>query len=160
MRIATNIIAVLFSSLLFLAMDAMADSEIYRWVDENGVVHFGEQPPEKGNAQSVSIPQSAGIDAQPSAGANPANPEDPLEPQPSVAQQLRDARAEKRAEAEENERIVAEACAQRRTLVSQLEPSTRVMVKMEDGTVTRLDDNVRLETLDEAKTYIANNCDK
>ena len=160
MRIATNIIAVLFSSLLFLAMDAMADNEIYRWVDENGVIHFGEQPPEKGNAQSVSIPQSAGIDAQPSADANPANPEDPLEPQPSVAQQLRDARAEKRAEAEENERIVAEACAQRRTLVSQLEPSTRVMVKMEDGTVTRLDDNVRLETLDEAKTYIANNCDK
>ena len=160
MRIATNIIAVLFTSLLFLAMDAMADNEIYRWVDENGVIHFGEQPPEKGNAQSVSIPQSAGIDAQPSAGANPANPEDPLEPQPSVAQQLRDARAEKRAEAEENERIVAEACAQRRTLVSQLEPSTRVMVKMEDGTVTRLDDNVRLETLDEAKTYIANNCDK
>ncbi|MDH4018214.1 MAG: DUF4124 domain-containing protein [Xanthomonadales bacterium] len=160
MRIATNIIAVLFTSLLFLAMDAMADNEIYRWVDENGVIHFGEQPPEKGNAQSVSIPQSAGIDAQPSADANPANPEDPLEPQPSVAQQLRDARAEKRAEAEENERIVAEACAQRRTLVSQLEPSTRVMVKMEDGTVTRLDDNVRLETLDEAKTYIANNCDK
>ena len=51
-------------------------------------------------------------------------------------------------------------CAQRRTLVSQLEPSSRVMVKMEDGTVTRLDDNIRLETLNEAKTYIANNCEK
>ena len=160
MRIATNIMAVLFATLLFLAMDVMADNEIYRWVDENGVVHFGEQPPQKGDAQSVSIPQSAGIDANPSPDAIPANPEDPLEPQPSVAQQRRDARAEIRAETEENERIVAEACAQRRTLVSQLEPSTRVMVRMEDGTVTRLDDNVRLETLDEAKTYIANKCGK
>ncbi len=32
------------------------------------------------------------------------------------------------------------------------------MVKAEDGTVTRMDDNVRLETLNEAKTYIAKNC--
>jgi hypothetical protein len=160
MRFATIIMAVLFATLLFLAMDVMAGSEIYRWVDENGVVHFGEQPPEKGNAQSVSVQQSAGIDANPSTDATPANPEAPLEPQPSVAQQRRDERAEKRAEREENERIIAEACAQRRTLVSQLEPSTRVMVRMEDGTVTRLDDNVRLETLNEAKTYIANNCEK
>jgi hypothetical protein len=160
MRIATNIMAILFATLLFLAMDVMAGNEIYRWVDENGVVHFGEQPPEKGNAQSVSVQQSAGIDANPSTDATPANPEDPLEPQPSVAQQRRDERAEKRAEREENERITAAACAQKRTLVSQLEPSTRVMVRMEDGTVTRLDDNVRLETLNEAKTYIANNCEK
>ena len=160
MRIATNIMAVLFATLLFLAMDVMAANEIYRWVDENGVVHFGEQPPEKGDAQSVSILESAGVDAQPSSDAARANPEDPLEPQPSVAQQRRDERAEKRAEKEENEKIIAEACAQRRTLVSQLEPSTRVMVRMEDGTFTRLDDNVRLETLNEAKTYIANNCKK
>ncbi len=160
MRIATNIMAVLFATLLFLAMDVMAGNEIYRWVDENGVVHFGEQPPEKGNAQSVSVQQSAGMDANPSTDTTPANPEDPLEPQPSVAQQRRDERAEKRAEREENERIIAEACTQRRTLVSQLEPSTRVMVRMEDGTVTRLDDNVRLETLNEAKTYITNNCEK
>ena len=160
MRIATNIIAVLFATLLFFAMDVMAGSEIYRWVDENGVVHFSEQPPGKGNAQSVSVQQSAGIDANPSTDATPANPEAALEPQPSVAQQRRDERAEKRAEREENERIIAAACVQRRTLVSQLEPSTRVMVRMEDGTVTRLDDNVRLETLNEAKTYIANNCEK
>ena len=160
MRIATNIMAVLFATLLFLAMDVMAGNEIYRWVDENGVIHFGEQPPEKGNAQNVSVQQSAGIDANPSTDATPANPEAPLEPQPSVAQQRRDERAEKRAEREENERIIAAACAQRRTLVSQLEPSTRVMVRMEDGTVTRLDDNVRLETLNEAKTYIANKCEK
>ena len=160
MRIATNIMAVLFATLLFLAMDVMAGSEIYRWVDESGVVHFGEQPPEKGDAQSVSVQQSAGIDANPSTDATPANPEDPLEPQPSVAQQRRDERAEIRAEREENERIIAAACAQRRTLVSQLEPSTRVMVRMEDGTVTRLDDNVRLETLNEAKTYIADKCEE
>lgn len=160
MRIVTNIMAVLMATLLFLAMDVMAANEIYRWVDENGVVHFGEQPPEKGDAESVSIQQSTGIDATPSPEATPANPEDPLEPEPSVAQQRRDERAEKRAEREENERIIGEACAQRRTLVSQLEPSTRVMVRMEDGTVTRLDDNVRLETLNEAKTYIANNCEK
>jgi hypothetical protein len=33
------------------------------------------------------------------------------------------------------------------------------MVQMEDGTIARMDDNVRLETLNEAKSYIAGNCD-
>jgi hypothetical protein len=31
---------------------------------------------------------------------------------------------------------------------------------LEDGTVTRMDDNKRLESLGEAKAYIAENCDK
>jgi hypothetical protein len=34
------------------------------------------------------------------------------------------------------------------------------MVEYEDGTVVRLDDNERLKTLDEAKAYIAENCNK
>jgi hypothetical protein len=55
---------------------------------------------------------------------------------------------------------VAEACEQRKEIVSKLEPSPRVMVQMPDGTVTRMDDNLRLETLEEAKSYIAANCDK
>lgn len=160
MRITKITMTVLFITLPFLATDAMAADEVYRWVDENGVVHFGDQPPQQGDAESVSIPNTSGIEAQPSQDATPANPEALLDPQPTYAQQLRDQRAERRAEIEENDRIIAEACAQRRTLVSQLEPSTRVMVQLEDGTVTRMDDNERLETLEEAKTYIANNCDK
>ena len=156
MRFATVLVIVLVTAFMTWAPDTLAEDEVYRWVDNNGVVHFGDRPPEDGVAESVSIPQSAVVSAETTAN----DAEKTAEPQPSVAQQLRDERAETRRETEERNRVIAEACAQRRTLVSQLEPSTRVMVKMEDGTVTRLDDNLRLETLNEAKTYIAGNCDK
>lgn len=158
MRIAIIITLVLIITLPFLATDAMATDEIYRWVDENGVVHFGDRPPAETVAERVAIEPGIRNDATPPSGSAPADSNQSPEPQPSVAQQIRDERAKRRAEIEENKKMVAEACAQRRKLVSQLEPSTRVMVRMEDGTVTRMDDNVRLETLNEAKTYIAANC--
>ena len=156
MRFSIIIATVFISITIGLVPHTMAAEEVYRWVDENGVVHFGDRAPDQGNAEKVSVKPSSGAESSP---ASP-NAEQTVDPQPSYAQQLRDARAEKRAETEENEKMIAEACKQRRTLVSQLEPSTRVMVRLEDGTVTRMDDNIRLETLNEAKTYIANNCEK
>lgn len=158
MRLAIIILALVITTFSFFSAEAMAEEEIYRWVDENGVVHFGGLPPIETNAEQISIPTSKISDTPYSADPAPADADAPLGPQPSVAQQLRDERAEKRAEAAEKNREIAEACEQRRTIVSQLEPSTRVMVTSEDGTVTRMDDDVRLETLNEAKTYIARNC--
>ncbi|WP_193166319.1 DUF4124 domain-containing protein [Microbulbifer hainanensis] len=52
MRIA---VAILISS---LAISAQADG-IYKWVDDQGVVHFGSQPPEKGEVEVVKKPKSA-----------------------------------------------------------------------------------------------------
>jgi len=159
MRIATIMTVVLIATLASMATDAMAAEEIYRWVDENGIVHFGDLPPENSNAEQVTVQQNKSSDGASSSDSTAVEPDPLAEPQPSVAQQLRDERAQKRAEFEENKKIIAQACAQRRTIVSQLEPSTRVMVKSEDGTVTRMDDDLRLETLNEAKNYIAENCD-
>jgi len=158
MRIAIIITLVLIITLPFLATDAMATDEIYRWVDENGVVHFGDRPPAETVAEQVVIQPGIRSDTTPPSGSAPADSNQSPEPQPSVAQQIRDERAKRRAEIEENKKMVAEACAQRRKIVSQLEPSPRVMVRMEDGTVTRMDDDVRLETLNEAEAYIAANC--
>lgn len=160
MRIAQMILVLLTVAFAISAMDAIAEDEIYRWVDENGVVHFGDRPPANAEADQVSIQTSKTSNTAPSSDSTSADPYAPAASEPSVAQQLRDARAEKRAEAAEKEKIVTEACAQRRTIVSQLEPSTRVMVRSEDGTVTRMDDDVRIETLNEAKAYISANCEK
>lgn len=158
MRFTTILVIVFITAFLGWAPQTLAEDEIYRWVDKDGVVHFGNRPPENEVAETITIPHSSGVSAQSSEQAPSSGPTATEEPQPSVAQQLRDERAETRREKEERNKVVAEACEQRRTLVSQLEPSTRVMVKLEDGTVTRMDDNVRLETLNEAKSYIAENC--
>ena len=156
MRIATILTAVFISTLLLSAMDAVAEDEIYRWVDEHGVVHFGNRPGGQAGAEQVEIPESQINNTQPA----PASAQEDAIQQPSYAQQRRDERAKIHKEAAEKEQAIAAGCAQRRQLVAQLEPSTRVMVRLEDGSVTRMDDNKRLDTLAEAKAYIAENCDK
>ena len=141
-----------------LATDAMAAEEIYRWVDENGEVHFGDLPPENTAAEQVNIKPYQNQEAATGSGPTKAATDEFGDPLPSYAQQLRDERTKKRREQEEQKLITDEACAQRRKIVSQLEPSTRVMIQLEDGTVTRMDDDERVKTLDEAKTYIEQNC--
>jgi hypothetical protein len=61
MRIATIFMAISISALVLFATDAAAQNEIYRWVDENGVVHFGDRPAAHSDAEQVSIQQSKGI---------------------------------------------------------------------------------------------------
>ena len=156
MRIATILMAVFISILVLSATDAIAEDEIYRWVDENGVVHFGDRPGGHAGVEKIDVPESQINSTQPASATAATDASQP----PSRAQQQRDERAEKRKEAAEKEQAIAAGCEQRRQLVAQLEPSTRVMVKSEDGTVTRMDDNVRLETLGEAKAYIAEKCEK
>ena len=156
MRIATILMAVFISTLVLSATDAIAEDEIYRWVDENGVVHFGDRPDGQAGVEKIDVQENQSSSAQ--ASSAPVSTD--ANQQPSYAQQQRDERAKKRREAAEKEQAIAAGCQQRRQLVAQLEPSTRVMVRLEDGTVTRLDDNERLESLAEAKAYIAGNCDK
>jgi len=134
-----------------------ASDNIYRWVDEQGNVHFGDKPPEKASAEVVDIQPSPTKSSQ--SGAEPIST--PAVEQPSRAQQQRDERATRRKEDAERQQAVEAGCAQRHQLVSQLEPSTRVMVKdIETGQVTRMDDNERLKVLGEAKAYLAENCNK
>jgi hypothetical protein len=160
MRIAIIFMAILVTALGFSAPDAVAKDEVYRWVDEDGVVHYSNLPGEQDNAEPVTIRKSRGLSNQPASTPAAADPTQLEEPQPSYAQQQRDERARIRKEAALRSQEIAAGCAQRRQLVAQLEPSTRVMITLEDGSVIRMDDNERLETLAEAKDYIAEKCDK
>jgi len=163
MRYVTFYLAIMLAVFVFTATDAKAADEVYRWVDENGDVHFSDQPPKQVKSEVIDIRPSTGIGTQPAENTNadadtstPAGAE-----QPSRAQQQRDERAEKRKEDAEKQSALAAGCAQRYELVSQLEPSTRVMIKdKESGEVTRMDDNERLKVLGEAKDYISKNCKK
>ncbi len=148
---------ILMVTLVVSTTDARAGDNIYRWVDEQGNVHFGDKPPEKARAEVVDIQPSPTISSRPAAEPTSTSAIE----QPSRAQQQRDERATLRQENAERQEAVEAGCAQRHELVSQLEPSTRVMVKnIETGEVTRMDDNERLKVLGEAKAYLAENCNK
>ena len=158
MRFAIVFMLTFIAALTIWPPKLSAQDEVYRWVDENGVVHFGDRAPQQQEAEVVSIPQTSGINLQPPADPQAVNTADEQEPQPSAAQQARDARAAARQEREAKAEVTAKSCKSAREVVSQLEPSPRVNVIHEDGTVTRMDDNDRLEKLAEAKAYVAENC--
>ena len=158
MRIPTLFMTILLTAISYSAMDAVADETIYRWVDKDGVVHFGDQPGTDSKTETIAIKAAPRNTAPPSTVENQAISSQPQEPQVSIAQKRRNERAEKRSEAEEKRQAVAAGCKQRRQLVAQLEPSPRVMVEGEDGNITRMDDDKRLEILAEAQTYIGEKC--
>lgn len=157
MRIATNLMAVMAVGLMLTATDAIAKDNVYRWVDDKGVVHFGDLPPGQSDSEVVDLSQSATSGVK--IISDPVENTGPLtEAEPSLAQQRREQRTENFREARERKEAVAAGCEQRRGILEQLEPSTRVIVQGEDGEVYRLDDNVRMKSVNEAKAYIAENC--
>jgi len=159
MQIAKIVMTVFAAAFVLMASDAIAEDSVYRWVDDKGVVHFGDRPVDAANAEKIEIQSTEPTSPAPVSDVENdaiyANPEGP-----SRAQQQREARAESREEAAVLADAIAAGCAERRQIVAQLEPSTRVMVRGEDGGVYRLDDNERLKALNEAKAYIAEKCDK
>jgi hypothetical protein len=158
MRIAAIVMVLVISAGLLPVPEAVAEGEVYRWVDENGVVHFGDRAEGNASAEVVQMENSPARTSPPAAAASSEAGNDPDGASPSYAQTLRDERAAKRQEAAEKQKTIAANCKRSREAVAQLEPSPRVMVRNEDGSVTRLDDNERLKALNQAKTYIAENC--
>jgi len=152
-----SLTTVLLVALVLVATDSVANEAVYRWVDDRGIVHFSDLPGQSAEATKVEVDAgspanspSAGDSASDSAFASPAGP--------SKAQQQREERENRQQDTAKKKAAIAANCKQRRNIVAKLEPFTRVMVRGEDGEVYRMDDKDRLESLSEAKTYIAENC--
>lgn len=84
--------------LLLLLVPVLANAEIYRWVDENGVVHYGDRPPAQ--AERVDLPKlqrmdpvvTETADAEPERTAAPAPQPRVRVEQPRPEQTFRDPR--------------------------------------------------------------------
>jgi hypothetical protein len=158
MSVGKGLTIVFCVSTALFALNNQAVGEVYRWVDENGVVHYTSLPPKETDAQTVNIRSAPKSGAPAAADEEPSVQADDQTAEKSYAQQARDERAMKRKEHTAQRQAIEAGCQQRREIVARLEPSTRVMVTNEDGSVSRLDDNKRLEALGEAKDYIARKC--
>ena len=108
--------------LIFLAVAAPALAQVYKWVDERGVTHYGERPPQGGKASEVpdklaSPPSGAVTGSQGSTQSNPRQGESPpseREPRPSAPQtEPTDDRQTRR----------QEQCNQQRELLARLKQS-------------------------------------
>lgn len=144
------------------ASGTFAANQVYRWVDEQGVVHFGDRVPEGVDATVVGIepntvttmPSKTKLDVPPDPDAE-APQEEPL----SAAAQRRADRAESRRKYSEEARKMQGNCEIMQRQKTFVESGPRVLVKGEDGNPRRLEDQERQDMLDEANAYLAANCD-
>lgn len=149
--------AALASALVAGAVVAAADvhAEIYKWVDENGQVHFGERRPADAAAERVDVRTRR----------SPGTAATSNETQPAEEQQVREVpltpeqRAQKRAEIERLKAAHAKRCQEARDQKFKLTTGGgRVLVESEDGSVATITDEAREQRIAEADKAIEESC--
>ncbi|NIT33574.1 MAG: DUF4124 domain-containing protein [Xanthomonadales bacterium] len=139
---------------------AIASEAIYRWVDADGVVHYADRPPEGVQTEMVATGETRGLGLASARTSSPAaTPGADEAEEQSYAQQRRDERAERRKESTERRRELAAECEAMRQQRDFVEPNPRVIVPGPDGEPRRLTDGERERMLNEAKTFLARNCE-
>lgn len=118
--------------------------QIYKWVDAQGVTHFGAQPPQGQEATSVITPSVP-------AGKPPTPPRsDAIGDQQAIDKTVKKQVAEQQAQ-------LKVFCEQARTNLAQLQNNPRIREEI-DGEMRRLTDETRQERITEAQKQIAENC--
>ncbi|WP_444934846.1 DUF4124 domain-containing protein [Microbulbifer sp. EKSA008] len=137
---------------------------IYKWVDENGVVHFGEQPPGDAQVDVIKKPKSERYkkwEAEQNAiAAREAQKNAPQVPQQSKEEQLPDAEQQRQLEARAKEEAAkrAELCVAYQKNLKSLTTHARVREKDKDGNYRRLGEDERQERITKAREQIKKNC--
>jgi len=150
--------------------------ELYRWTDENGVVHFSDRKPtdvrdfettQLPDAAPAPVAEASDTAAEPAAeeptaeepaAEEPAAEEPGAEEPASVAQQRREEIARRALEARQTQAERDAECAAWRDELARIEPSRRVYYTNEAGETERMDDVARVGRVAELKQAIAGNC--
>ena len=150
-------------ALALMAPGTQAADEVYRWVDAQGVVHYGDRPPEGVKATVVGVKPNTVQSVKPEPASRPPTGEEAADPEAgesdlSYAEQSRQERAERRRQQQEEARKLQAECAVMQRQKDWVEPSPRVIVEDEEGNSRRLDDDERLKLLKEANAFLEKNC--
>ncbi len=143
--------------LLVLVVPLLMGSEVYRYVDANGVVTYAQQLPY--GVEGERITTVAGAASQ-SAPAVPAVPEKPAEPVLSPQQQamLDKLKAADQARKNEIAQIREANCARSQDVLTNLSMSGRIRVKGPDGEEVKMPEEERQVRITEAQAGIVANC--
>ncbi len=146
----TRFTLVLIVGLLFAP--SCVDAQVYRWVDDQGRVHFSDHPPPGREAERVAIE------------SRPTDLEATLIEQIEREERLRlidedraDDAADEAANQEHRERL-ARACEQARARVARIESARRLSRVEEDGSRHVYNDEERQAALLEARGQVSEWC--
>lgn len=140
---------ILGSLLLTLSTTAMA-SQVYKWVDDKGITHFGANPPQGQAATSVNT-----VIAQPKAAAKAATPTPPKVDSGEAEQKVIDAKVKQQVAEQAAER--KKYCETVRTNLAQLQNNPRLRTEI-NGEQVRLGEDQRQAKIADAQKAIKENC--
>ncbi|MFG0382949.1 DUF4124 domain-containing protein [Pseudomonas sp. zbq_18] len=139
---------ILACSVLLALSTTVSAGQIYKWVDAQGNVHFGSQPPEGQKAAEVNPNISQPKPPAPQVTATPADSEDAV--QEKLDQQAREDVAKNEAE-----RKVY--CERIRKDLAQMKANPRVRIE-DGGELRRLTEEERQERISKSEASIKENC--
>ncbi|WP_415844231.1 DUF4124 domain-containing protein [Stutzerimonas zhaodongensis] len=140
-------LTIIAGSLLLALSSAVMAGQVYKWVDAQGVTHFGAQPPQGQAAQALNTatPPPKPLEA---AQVEPATTGD-------TEQRVIDQKVKKQVAEQEAER--QRYCTTLRTNLAQLQNNPRVRVE-EDGEMRRLNEEERQERISDTQKKIGDTC--
>jgi hypothetical protein len=141
----------LLISLLF-TLPLISHAGLYKWVDEEGNVHFGDQPPEPQIAQS--------IDIKPAPKADPLYSERLRKQQNFLEQRQEDREERQKTEAKQKQQRNEEQqlCQKAKNELTRFEPRGRIYVPRPDGNHYYMDDNEKQAYLTELRRKVKMYC--
>lgn len=140
-------IGILFGMVALSWVTLSSGAGVYRWVDEQGVTHFGEKPPAPGVGEKIKVsapgPSSTPKTASGSTGKDTA-PATPSEAEATAA----------KAQAE----VTRKNCEAYAANLKVLREHGRIREQSTDGQVKMLSEEEKLSRIQQAEKYIAENC--
>lgn len=148
--------------LLLTGLSASAD-EIYRWVDENGVVNYTQQKPRGTEVETIVTKGGSARVARntPTPAAAPAPVTSAATGErlsPEQEKMLEGLRAAEQTRQNEIAKIKEQNCQQSRDVLSRLSVKNRIRVKGEDGDYTVMPEDERQDRISKAQENIARFC--
>ncbi|HEY6599616.1 MAG TPA: DUF4124 domain-containing protein [Pseudomonadales bacterium] len=146
------------SILLVLVLPLLMGSEVYRYVDSNGVVTYAQQLPY--GVQGERITTVAGAPSKAAPAVQTVPPEKPAEPALSPQQQAMLDKLKQADEARKAEiATIREAnCKRSQDVLTNLMASGRIRVRGPDGGEVKMPEDERQARIAEAQAGIVTNC--
>ncbi len=153
-------LSVLLAGLLLgFAAQAGAD-EVYRWVDENGVVNYTQLKPRDADVETITT-DSGGARAVNNEPVAPVPVTSAATGEPMSAEQekmLEGLRAAEQARQDEIARIKSENCQQSRDVLNRLTLKDRIRIRGADGEYRIMPEDERQDRISKAQENIALYC--
>lgn len=144
------IFALMVFALVLVVAPLAHGQTMYKWTDENGVVHFSDKKPPEVEAQQEALPT-----IQSSSGPNPY---EGAATASSAAEQKRQQISQKSSEAQMRSQALSAQCNAWRSELSRIEPNRRVFYTNDQGETVRMDDVERTNKVAQLKQQISANC--